>query len=116
MKTDKKSLRQQTDYYWKKYWEHHPYYPHQVTWFKVYSFKGNYGKLDSPKLKKKRFYPKEYNYYKGCPKYWNKLHHIRPIRKENKYWAKMSCTLDEDLIYLAEERFYPQYKMHIYYY
>ncbi len=113
---NKRNMRDLTDAYWSKYWDAFPYYPHQLTWYRKLAPSGEYSILDLPKLKKNRFYPKEFNFYTGCPKAWNKMFHIRPVRRENKYWAKMACTLDLDLMYLAEEKCYPNYKMHVYYY
>lgn len=116
---NKRGLRQLADVYWSEYWDNYPYFTHQRGCaYGVFRRNHNkpYGQLKNPKLRKASFYPKEYNFYSGCPKEWNKIFHIRPIRAANHHWAHMACTLDEDLIYLAEEKYYPNYKMHIYYY
>jgi hypothetical protein len=69
-----------------------------------------------PKLKRNTQHPKDWKWYKRCPKEWNKTFHIRPIRAQETKWKKECMTFDEDLLYLAEERFYPRYKHHVYYY
>lgn len=118
MKANKKDLKYLIDSYWKNYWDNYPYFHHQRIRFGGY-FNRRYSRphreLKNPKLKKNVFYAKEYALYNSCPKWFNKLHHIRPCRRQDKLFARQSMTLDDDLIYLAEERYYPDYKLHVYY-
>lgn len=46
-----------------------------------------------PKLRKEQFYDHEYAWYSSEPKWWRKVHHIRPLRRANKALARKMSQL-----------------------
>ena len=121
---NKKSLRQQAEMYWDEYWNNYPYHPHEHCRLHTILPSSPRVQLDSPKLKKSKLYPKEYNFYSRCTKEWNKYYHIRPCRRSNKKMTEMSyirCSRITNIIeaenraFKAEERFYPEYRRYVYY-
>ena len=121
-KRDKRTFRQQAEAYWNEYWKDYPYYEHTRV---SISFNGYSDKPRERKLKKSQFYPKEYAMMSGCPSAWNTMFHIRPCRRQSKKMTEASYVRGSRITnivdqgywaYMAEERYYPAYKMHVYYY
>lgn len=95
MKYQRKGFQYRFEKYWDNYHHNHD---RPTIWPKM------------PKLRKKQFYPRDYQWYKTCPKAWNKLQHIRPVRREWKHF----CYLVREL-QMSEGIPYPSDKRHIYY-
>lgn len=119
-KQTKRNFRQQWEHYWnedhKKYpkYEHHRWACFFRDYEKVEIVPGLWGWVtkggkkewldrgcpsypEYPKLKKKRYYPKEFNPYSKCPKAWNKMFHIRPCRRKwKKFCADASRLIEVD--------------------
>lgn len=114
LKTEKRTFPQLSEVYWKEYWEHYPYYKHQphTSWFSTPDcFR---------KLKTHRDHPKDYKFYQRRPSWHNRIYHRKPRRRESKYMVNMMYSVgmgyDEDLVYNAEDKFYPLYGDVVYYY
>lgn len=48
---------------------------------------------DKPKVKRNVQTIDDYRWYGSCPKAWNKLYHIRPVRRKWKQWVKAASRL-----------------------
>lgn len=121
-KKDHKTVKQKNDLHWSAWWDKYPHYPHDcysAFWIKPVIYeeielldgfkckvvdkkltkKGYTYRPPSypevPKRRKKEFHPLDYNLYGCCPKWWNKLFHIRPVRRKwKKYCVDASRLVD----------------------
>ncbi len=117
IKKNKKTIRQLSDMYYSNFWHAFPHWPHQC-YVKCYTKSPNYSwntleelfykpTIDDrdyywkyrgdpsypilPKVRKKHFTIRDYHWYRSCPKEWNKLMHIRPVRREWKNFCRVAA-------------------------
>lgn len=105
-----KSSRYKT--YWREanYWDKEPLYEHEA-WVRYHTksaCKHMYFKYIPPlaipglplKPKRKRHNENldEFRWFGRCPKYWNKLHHIRPVRRKWKRWLQLAGQLNYESV------------------
>lgn len=106
VRSKRKDFHYITERYWDRRWEARP------------EHNGYFGRLKGsillPKLKKRcdKYYSQTFfSQYNSCPKWWNKLKHIKPNRRAWKRYVHTVIRYD-----MADGLAYPSYKKHVYYY
>ena len=113
---DKRSARQKYEDYGSIWWELYD----QEYYLEGFGSQHNDARC-SPKLRRHQFHPqRDYPIYSKCPKWHNKLYHIRPVRRKEKLWCRKVTVFNYrwDVIefgHVSEGMPYPSHKMHEYY-
>lgn len=83
----KLSCKQKHTFYWREYFKDYSGY---ITSYRRHARNMN------RKLRKKQFYPQEYQYYQAEPKWWRKEFHVIPFRAANKRYCHKMLVLADD--------------------
>lgn len=96
----KKDFKTEYELYWDRYWA-----DRRNFWVRYRTGKREFlqDRKAGPKLKRNKFYPKEYNMYNKDPKWWRKCFDIRPKRARSKRYTK---SLEKSLLNVNLSRWF----------